>query len=355
MKIISYLLTAAVSVGITYFVMREPTQSSAAPQEFALQSDTAAVVPTTLAAPSEPTVSTPSTPSASADLPAFLKPVNSVSSRAWDYTGMINGEITGVQTNACSAGILVDITNKKVLWGKRCKLPAHIASMTKMMTTLLVIEDIDNGKLDLNTVIPVSRSAAAIGGSQAYLDVRESFTVDSLLEALIVHSANDCAQLLAEHLGGGTRDAFIQRMNSRAKELGMRTAKFYNPHGLPAPKNPQPGDGDNLASPADMAIIAEHLLYHPKAMAYAKQEWMTFTSPFRKEANRFRNSNWRILNTVPGTDGMKTGLSGKAGQCVTVSCLRNGRRMIAVVMGVKDRDARTKAVKSLLDWGYAQH
>lgn len=275
----------------------------------------------------------------------------------WDYSKMLQGNCKEIpDASLCQAGILVDLTNKKVLWGKNPKTPSAIASMSKIMSSILVLEAIEKTSLDFDTVIPVSVTASKIGGSQAYIDPRESFTVDSLLQAVIIHSANDCTELLGEQVGG-SHDGFVARMNQRAVEMGLRTTKFFNPHGLP-PSKKNPKDGTNMASPADMAVMAEYLLQYPRAMAYSSTPEMKFSGPFRKDPLTFLNSNYRLLKYCQGCDGMKTGYTAVAKYCVTATCLRNGRRMIAVVMGVEHgnrvRDDRAKLVRSLFDWGYAQ-
>lgn len=278
----------------------------------------------------------------------------------FDYTGAATGNIAVIPSAAlCRSGILVDLDNHKVLWAKNPKLPVPIASMTKIMSSLLVMEAMEQRDFDFNTVIPVSVNASKIGGSQAYIDPKESFTVDELLKAVMVHSANDCTELLGEYVGG-SRDAFVAMMNQRAAQMGLRTTKFFNPHGLPpSTRHPTPNDGHNTASPEDMAVMAEYLTQYSKIMEYAAMPTMSFgMNRVKGQLPNLLNSNHRLLSTCAGCDGLKTGFTQSAKYCVTATCKRNGRRLAAVVMGVEHgnraRDDRAKLVRELMDWGYAQ-
>jgi D-alanyl-D-alanine carboxypeptidase (penicillin-binding protein 5/6) len=221
--------------------------------------------------------------------------------------------------------------------------------MTKMMTALLVFEDIDaRPDLDYETLVRVTPTTMKIGGSQVYLDVREEFPISELLKTVMISSANDSAYLLAEFLGGGDVNAFVRRMNERAAQLRLAGARFHNPHGLPGAT----ADVDNVATSESMVVLAEHLLDYPDAVTWAST-WIDF---FRKDtAKPFQLSNHnRLVNQCPGVNGMKTGFIQRSGFCTTVTCERGGRRIACCVTGFPSRKERDEFVRHLLDWAYGR-
>lgn len=247
------------------------------------------------------------------------------------------------------SGILVDLDSHKVLWAKNPRQGVPIASMTKMMTLLLAFEALDKGDdLKLDTPVKVTAAAAGMGGSQVYLDVKETHPLGELLKTMAIKSANDSAYLVAEYLSGGNMAQFIANMNNRAYKLRMPSTHFVNPHGLP-------GDNktDSVSCPEGLAILAEQLLQYPLLLKWTstKQDY------FRPEGNKARqmltNTN-RLISKCPGVDGLKTGYTRAAGFCVTASCLRGGRRLVAVVSGFKTSAARNAFVSKLFDWGYTR-
>ena len=252
---------------------------------------------------------------------------------------------------ASGTGLLLDWDARAVLWQKNPGKPVPIASLTKMMTALLVVEDIaDNPSLSYKTQVKVTRNASNIGGSQVYLDPRETLSVDELLKCVMIFSANDAAYLLAEFFGQGNVDRFVERMNRRSNEMGLMTARFLNPHGL---------DGDtpettNHASAWELAFIAGQLLDYPRVVQWSS----TWMSSIRGDDPRFKefqlvNRN-RLVNTVPGVNGMKTGYTKDAGWCIVATCERNGRRIICVLTGCADKKARNNLAERLIDWAYLQ-
>lgn len=244
---------------------------------------------------------------------------------------------------ACNTGILVDPATRKVLWAKSADRAVPIASMTKMMTMLLVEEAIAQGKISRTTKIPVTAAAAEIGGSQVWLDPRETFALNELLKAIAIKSANDAAYLVGEYLGGGDVNSFVAQMNGRARELGMNHSSFYDTHGL--------GDKqkrNNLSSAYDMVILAERLLDYPEVIKLASTRMDTF----RNGKTELRNHNNLVFNRVAGVDGMKTGFTKASGFCVTFTCKRGGRRLIGCVTGFKSAKDRDIFCRALLDWGY---
>jgi len=263
----------------------------------------------------------------------------------YDYSLAVNGNIPELpQGSIAKSGILVDLNDRKVLWTKNAKEGVPIASMTKMMTLLIAMEDIRNGKVSLSTEIKVTNSAEKIGGSQVYLDPRETFKLEDLLKTIAIKSANDSAYLVSEFLGGGDVESFITRMNQKAEYLNMPGTKFFNAHGLPGNTSKE----DNVSSAEGMAILAEVLLRYPEIVEWASTP--TFT--FRENKPMLITNHNKLINDCPGVDGMKTGFINRSGFCITVTCKRADRRLIAVVTGFNTWRDRNAFMKKLLDWGY---
>ena len=278
--------------------------------------------------------------------PTVIRPPRKIILRhepAWSYKGVIAGDALNIKNvYQIPSGILVDIKTGKILWSKLSKQKKEIASMTKMMTVLLAMEAVNRGEISLNNRIKVSRAASKIGGSQVFLDHRESFTLAELLKTIMISSANDSAYLVAETIGG-TVNNFVYKMNQRAKELGMYNTRYLNPHGLPV-KN-----GGNLSTAYDMAILANELLKHPQVVIWAS----TWIDSIRDGKFQLVNHN-KLIKTCDGVDGMKTGYYKKAGYCVAATAIRNNRRFVVVVIGAKSKTLRNSFVKNLLDWGEKQ-
>jgi D-alanyl-D-alanine carboxypeptidase (penicillin-binding protein 5/6) len=244
------------------------------------------------------------------------------------------------------AGTVIDLSSRRVYWGKHMLQAYPIASMTKMMTALLVVEDLraSGGRLTLETPVRVTVAASKIGGRQVWLDPRETLTIDELLKCVLIRSANDCAYLLGEFLSG-SEAAFVQRMNERAKELGCQQFVFHNTHGLPA------GGRENLGSPVELAYLAEILMDEPEIMRWT----CVRRDAIRENTKIFYLDNTNsLLGRCPGVNGMKTGVTNKAGHCITVTCEREGRRLAVVVMGAANSKSRDALARDLLEWGYTQ-
>jgi len=252
-----------------------------------------------------------------------------------------------IRTDDLRSGMLYDFTNDRLLWERDSDEPVRIASMTKMMTALLAFEDEESrADLSMDTVIQVTNAAFRIGGSQVWLDPRESFTLRELLISIMVKSANDSSYLVGEYLAEGSMSQFVDRMNARAVELNMNSTHFFNAHGLPE------GNTGNTASCQDLARLAIALMRFDKAL-----EWASIpTYDFRADTDKptvLANHN-RLIFTTKGVDGLKTGYTKGAGYCVTVTCLRDGRRLIAVTTGFKSSKRRDTFTKELINWGYRQ-
>ncbi|MBM4130857.1 D-alanyl-D-alanine carboxypeptidase [bacterium] len=219
------------------------------------------------------------------------------------------------------------------------------ASMLKMMTELVVLERVAAGSLSLDDVVTITANAAKVGGSQVYLKEGERFTVRDLLMALAIHSANDAATALAEHVAGGTA-AFVELMNARARDLGMNNTEFHSVHGLP----PARGQRSDTSTAYDMTLLARELLTHPEAL-----EWgAMIEAPFRDGTFTLHNPN-RLLGKFRGLDGLKTGYTRAAGFCVTATAEQNGLRLVSVVMGCSTNNARAAETSRLLSMAFAMY
>ncbi|MBR5251622.1 MAG: D-alanyl-D-alanine carboxypeptidase [Oscillospiraceae bacterium] len=249
---------------------------------------------------------------------------------------------TADQTNfdlPCNGALLMEETTGQVLYAKNADVPMPIASITKVMTMLLVFEAIDSGKIDLDDVVPISEHAFSMGGSQIWLEPGEKFTVDELLKAVAVSSANDAAVALAEFVGG-SEEVFCDMMNTRAQQLGMENTHFVNSCGLDA-------EG-HLSTARDVAVMSRQLMRHTKVFDYTTI-WMDY---LRGGKTQLVNTN-KMLHSYSGTTGLKTGTTGKAGVCITATAKRQNMSFIAVVLGAPNGDERFAAAKKLLDFGFS--
>lgn len=239
---------------------------------------------------------------------------------------------------------VIDAATGELLYAKQAHRPLPPASMVKMMTELIVLERIAAGELSLADSVTVSARASKIGGSQVYLKQGERFTVEDLLRALAIHSANDAATALAEHVAGSSA-AFVELMNARARELQMSNTVFHSVHGLP-PGRDQESD---LSSAYDMALLGRALATHPEALAWASQA----EAPFRGGAFILHNPN-PLVGKFPGLDGLKTGYTRPAGYCLTATAARKGGRLISVVMGSPSSKVRSEETSRLLTRAFNQ-
>ena len=239
------------------------------------------------------------------------------------------------------SAILVEQSSGKVLFAQNEHEQLPPASVTKIMSLLLIMEAIDSGKIALTDRVTCSDTAAAYGGSQIWLKPGEEMTVDDLLKATAIARANDATVCLAEYVAG-SEEAFVQMMNQRAQELGMTDSVFKCAAGLDT-------DG-HVTSAADIAIMSRALLEHPLITNYSTV-WM---ETLRDGATQLVNTN-RMVRFYEGATGLKTGTTSGAGSCLSASATRNGLGLVAVVMGAPTSDDRFAAARSLLDWGFANY
>ena len=242
----------------------------------------------------------------------------------------------------CQAAILVDEDSGTVLYEKNADEQRPIASITKVMTLLLTFQALEEGKIHLDDVVPVSEHAYSMGGSQIWLEPGEQMTLNDMLKAICVSSANDAAVAVADFVGG-SEPAGVQMMNERAAELGMTSTHFENACGLD-----QEG---HLSSARDVAIMSrEMLLHHTEVRDYCS----IWTDTLRDGATQLVNTN-KLLKSYSGITGLKTGTTSKAGVCISASAERNGLRLIAVVLGSASGKERFEAATTLLDYGFANY
>lgn len=244
-----------------------------------------------------------------------------------------------------TSAILVEPETGKVLFEKDAHTPLPPASMVKMMTALIVMEKVRDGALHLDDKVTASRWAAQMGGSQVYLKEGETMTVEDLLKAMMIHSANDATAALAEHVAGDG-DTFVDLMNQRAESLGLKETRYHSVHGLP----PEPGQEDDVMSAADLATLGREVMKFPEIAALTAKS----QEPFRDGAFTLVNPN-HLLRTFPGADGIKTGFHNKAGFCVTGSAKRGDLRLIVVVMGSPTKTECFKSAGQLLNQGFASY
>ena len=244
------------------------------------------------------------------------------------------------------SAVLMDVATGTVLYEHNSHEALAPASVTKIMTMLLIMEAIDSGKIGWNDTVTASEAAAAKGGSQVYLKAGETMTVTEMLKSIAVSSANDCACAMAEMLAG-SESAFVEQMNRRAEELGMADTHFVNCTGL----DDSPEAQEHRTSAYDIALMSRELLKnHPDIKKYTTI-WM---DTVRNGAFGLSNTN-KLIRFYSGATGLKTGFTTGAGYCLSASAKREGMELIAVVMGCESSQKRTADCKALLDYGYATY
>ncbi len=241
------------------------------------------------------------------------------------------------------AAVLMDASTGKVLMKFNESERLYPASVTKIMPLLLVCEAIDDGRISLSDTVTVTGSAASKGGSQIWLKEGEQMTVDELLKATAVYSANDACTALGEYIAGSD-EAFVKMLNDRAAELGMTNTHFENCTGLDDTTE------NHMTTALDVAIMSRELLKHEIIMNYTTI-WM---DSLRGGQTELVNTN-KLVRFYEGTTGLKTGTTSKAGCCVSASALREGTHLIAVVMGSENSTDRFETAKAMLNWGFANY
>ncbi len=246
-----------------------------------------------------------------------------------------------ISNSDAKALLLMEYSTGEILFAENEKEHLPIASVTKVMSTLLVMEAIDAGRIKLEDTVVVSAYAASMGGSQVFLEEGEEMSVQDLLKSLVVASANDATVALAEHISG-SEAAFVSAMNKRAKELGCENSNFVNTNGLPV--------DDHYSCALDVALITRELMNHKTIFDYTCI-WM---DTIRNGTFGLANTN-KLIRYYKGATGMKTGFTNEAKFCLSGTAERDGMQLIAVVLGASTSDSRFATVKSLLDFGFANY
>lgn len=243
----------------------------------------------------------------------------------------------------CKSAVLMEASTGKILYAKNEDEPLPPASVTKIMTLLLIVEAIDEKKIQLTDMVSVSENAASMGGSQVFLKPGEEMSVEEMIKCVVIASANDCAVALAEFLYG-SESAFVTQMNTRAKELGMHNTNFENTNGLDDTVT------NHVTSAMDIAIMSKELIAHPLILQYSSI-WM---DSIRGGSFGLTNTN-RLVRFYTGANGLKTGSTAKAKFCISATAKREDMQLIAVIMAAPTRDVRNNEAKMLLDFGFANY
>lgn len=252
-------------------------------------------------------------------------------------------EPTGLAQSSKSA-IMLEPTTGQIIYEKNAHEKLPPASMTKIMSMLLIMESIDKGIIKWDEMVTVSANASRMGGSQILLETGEKMSVENLFKGIAIASGNDAVVALAEKVAG-TLDMFVKMMNDKAKELGLKNTNFKNPHGLDA--------ANHYSTAYDMAIIAKELLKHEKVLEFTSV-YETYLRENLPSKIWLVNTN-KLVRFYEGMDGLKTGYTKEAGYCLTFTAKKNGMRLLGVVMGEPKSDTRNEEVKEMLDYGFAQY
>ena len=258
---------------------------------------------------------------------------------------LLGSHVQAAPEVAAPSAILMDAATGTILFEKNAHERLAPASVTKVMTLLLVMEALESGRISFDDRVIASEVAAAKGGSQVYLEVGEAMTMDELLKSVVVSSANDCATALAEHIAG-SEGAFVEMMNQRAAELQMNDTHFVNCTGL----DDEPEAAQHLTSAYDIAIMSRELLRHDLIRNYTTI-WM---DTVRNGRFGLSNTN-KLVRFYEGTTGLKTGYTSTAGHCLAASAMREGMELIAVVLHCGSSADRFESAKALLNYGFANY
>ncbi|MBU5458874.1 D-alanyl-D-alanine carboxypeptidase family protein [Anaerostipes sp. MSJ-23] len=250
------------------------------------------------------------------------------------------------QKLTAKSAVVMEAESKSLIYEKSKDKELPPASVTKVMSLLLIFEELEKGHLKLNDPVTVSQHAASMGGSQVFLEPSEVQDVETLIKCVVISSANDAVVALAEH-AAGSEEAFVKRMNEKAKQLGMNHTTFKNACGL--------DEEGHVTTAYDIALMSRELIIkYPQVLKYTKIWMDTFTHKTKKGTKEFGLSNTnKMIRQYHGCTGLKTGSTGKAKFCLSATALRNGVHMIAVVMASDTAKDRIKDASALLDYGFA--
>ncbi len=248
---------------------------------------------------------------------------------------------------AAKAAVLIDADTGSVLFQQNAHEELPLASVTKVMTMLLVMDSVDSGKITLDDEVTISQRAASMGGSQMYMEAGETHTVSELLKGVAMASANDGCVALAEYVAG-SEEIFVEKMNEKAKELGMRDSHFVNTNGLPV--------AEHYSSAYDISIMSKELYKYDEIRKWFTtwQDNITVGLPGKEKEFGLTNTN-KLIKQYQGCDGIKTGFTSDAGYCLSASASRGDTKLIAVALGCETADIRNKEISKILDYGFASY
>ncbi|PWM69247.1 MAG: D-alanyl-D-alanine carboxypeptidase [Eubacteriales Family XIII. Incertae Sedis bacterium] len=261
--------------------------------------------------------------------------------------GVETAPAAGAMTIDAKSAVLMDAASGKVLFAQNENEQLPPASVTKVMTMLLVLEAVDSGKISLDDTVTISERAASMGGSQMYMEVGEQHTLEEIMKGVAMVSANDGCVAAAEYLCGSV-EIFVENMNKRAAELGMQNTNFVNTNGLPA--------ANHYSSAYDIALMSRELMKHIDGHTWFTtwQDKIMVGLPGKQTEFGLTNTN-KLIKQYPGAIGLKTGYTSDAGYCLSGAATRDNTTLIAVVMGCKTTDIRLKEISKLLDYGFANY
>lgn len=252
-------------------------------------------------------------------------------------------QVATVAADPYASAFVLDADTGETLFSKNADAPVYPASTLKLMVLAIILDRIDQGTLHLEEMVQVTVEAYKMGGSQVYLDPKEQFPLEELLYALMIQSANDAAVALASHVAG-SKEKFVSLMNQKAEELGMKNTRFYSVHGLP----PAKGQQVDVTTARDFGILCRYLSNQPEVFKYTGIRERKF-----RDGEFIMRTHNHLLEKVDGCDGFKTGYFTKAGFSIAATAKRNGVRIIAIVMGSKDRKVRDAKTIELLAKGFS--
>lgn len=246
---------------------------------------------------------------------------------------------------SAKGAILVDTKSGRVMFEKNADQPLPIASVTKVMTLLLIFEELDSGNVSLDEKITISETASGMGGSQAFIDAGYSYPVEELIKSIIIASANDCAVAMAERISG-SEEAFVAKMNKKAQELNMSNTVFKNCTGLP--------ENGHHSSARDVAIMSSELLKHDQYFKWGTVWIDEIKHEKDGRVTELVNTN-RLIRSLQGCDGLKTGYTNEAGFCVTTTAKRGDMRLVSVILGGNTSKERFNDAAKLINYGFANY
>lgn len=244
------------------------------------------------------------------------------------------------------AGLGVDILNNEIFWEHNSEKPCYIASLTKLMVALIVMEKVEKGELKLTDTIAVTDEATKIGGSRVYLKKGEVFTLEELLKAMIIYSANDASYLVAQHIGSSEKE-FVKMMNNRAWELGLSHTRFWNVTGLPPKKSASGGEegNHNISTCVELAKIAFEVIKYPKI-----KEWASTKEDYLRNGEFKLTTKNSVMKYCALVDGLKTGYYPEAGWSIVATSLNGTHKVMVIVLGAKSRKARGYIAQHLIEY-----